>query len=88
MQMAADRPSQPEVFAQGAALVVGAEKTTLLQKRNHSVGEVLQATRQNIRHQIEAVGSAAFEPVFDIVGNLFRCADDNTMSAAARKRAD
>jgi len=88
MQVAADRPSQPEVFTQRAALVFGTEKTTLLQKRNHAIGEVLQATGQNIRHQIETVGSAAFEPVLDIVGNLFRRADDNTMSATARKRAD
>ena len=88
MQVATDRPSQSEVFTQRAALVLGTEKTTLLQKRNHTVGEVLQAARQNIRHQIETVSSAAFEPVFDIVSDLFRRADDDTMSAAARKRAD
>lgn len=87
-QMAAERTRQREVVAQRTSFVIGAENAALLQQRNHAVGELLKPARQNIRHQIEAVGGAAFEPVLDVVGDLFRRADDDTMSAAARQRAN
>ena len=82
------RPGQPEVLAQRAAGVLGAEEAAPLKNRHHAIDEVLQAVRQRVRHQVEVVGRTALEPVLDVVGDLFGGADDDAVSAAAGECAD
>jgi hypothetical protein len=63
-------PGQAQVLAQGAALVFGAEQAAPAQLGQHQLDEVGQAVRQGRPHHVEAVGRAAAEPVFELVGHL------------------
>src|SRR5450830_2050 len=59
---ATSRARQSQMFAQGGALIVMTEDAASLQNRHHPIDEILQAARQGIGHQIEAVGSTGAEP--------------------------
>src|ERR1700744_2444379 len=79
---------EAEVLAQRAAFISGAKNATLLQERHDAIGKILQAARQNVGHQVKAIGGAGVEPMLDVVGDLLLGPDDHTVPAAARKRAD
>jgi len=76
------------MLAHRAAGVLGAEDAAPLKNGHDAIDEVLQAVRQRVRHQVEAVGSAALEPMLDVVGDLFGGADDDAVPAAAGQCAD
>src|ERR1700727_2269668 len=63
-------PLEPVVIAQRGALVLVAEQPSAAQLRDHVVDERLQVARQRRRHDVEAVGRALANPLFDRVGEL------------------
>src|SRR5215510_15836099 len=64
------RPCKPIMLAQRLALVRCTEKSAPLQYRYHLRAEHVQHRRQQWRHDVEAVGGAVLEPVFDQIGDL------------------
>ena len=72
---------QTKVIAQGRAGVVGAEQAALLQDRHDPVGEGVELAWEEGRHDVEAIGGAGLEPVFQDVGNLRRTADQQQVAA-------
>jgi hypothetical protein len=71
------------MVAQRRAAIVLAEQAAAMQDRHHRVDEDLEPGRQYIRHQIEAVGGAGSKPCLDVVGDVFRRADDDAMADTA-----
>src|ERR1700744_4134411 len=79
---------EAEMLAQRAAFIVGAKNAALLQERHDAIGKILQAARQNVGHQVKAIGGASVEPMLDVIGDLLGSPDDHAMPTATRKRTD
>src|SRR4051812_22582811 len=60
---------QPEVVAQGRAVVVGAEGAALLQEWNDFIGEPIETAGRDVRHQDEAVAHPLVDELFHLVGD-------------------
>ena len=71
------------MVAQGRAGVVGAEQAALLQDRHDLIGEGVELAGEEGRHDVEAVGGAGLEPIFQHVGDLGRTADQQQVAARA-----
>src|SRR5690606_41770534 len=67
---------QPQILAQGRALVLGAEDAALLQPRHDLPGEGLEATGLVGHLQGEPVGGTVLEPVLQTVRDLVRGSDE------------
>ena len=74
--------------AQRLALICATENASLLKNRHDTLRKGFETIGQNVRHQIEAIGGAVFEPVLDVIGDLLRRAYDHAMPAAARQRTN
>src|ERR1700722_2964641 len=77
------RKRQPEIFAQRLAFVFATEQAAALQLRNEQIDDVLDPARYRQRQDVEAVGRAAAEPLFERVGDFGRGADDDAVAALA-----
>src|SRR5262245_10816765 len=68
--IAARRPRQAEVLAQGAALVLRAEEAPPSQLGQYEFDEIVESAGQERRHQVEAVAAVAAEPFLHVVDDL------------------
>src|SRR3984957_410637 len=71
----AARPGQTEAVAQRGAGVFRAEQAAAAQLGRDVLDEQLQAAREDVEVQVEAVGGPRGEPVLHVVGDLLRRAD-------------
>ncbi len=69
--------------AQRRRLVFVPEQLAPAQFRHDVVDEVAQAGREDVEHDVEAVGSTATEPGLHRIGDLLGSTGENAMSAAA-----
>ena len=72
-----DRPAimrkrQPEIFAQRLAFVFATEQAAALQFGNEQIDDVFEPARKGQRQNVETVGRAAAEPLFERVGDFGR----------------
>src|SRR5262249_47745656 len=82
------RGGHPPVLAQGFARVRRTEQTTALELRHDEADEVLVSSWNVGRGNHEAVASAFDQPLFELITNLFRPADDCIMHSAAAADVD
>src|SRR3954470_20984889 len=75
------RTRQANVSAQGAAFVLCAEQAATLQLRNHQFAEFIDAGREHLRHDVEAVSRAAAVPLLQRVGDVGGGAERDAMAA-------
>ena len=74
--------------AQRAAGVLISEQATLAEQGDDVLGERLKAGREDGGHDVEAVGRSRPGPFLDRVGDLFGCAGEGPVAAAAAQAAD
>src|SRR5689334_16743796 len=75
------------MLAQSAAFIVRAEQAAPLQFWHDQGAEGVELAGEPGRHDVEAVGRAAFEARLQFIGYLRRRADDPPMAARAGKMA-
>jgi hypothetical protein len=81
------RARQAEVFAQGLALVLGAEQAAPLQLGHDLVHEVVETARQVGEHDVEAVAASVTSHSSIVVGDHLRRADHGKPAIAAERLA-
>src|SRR5450830_1129673 len=72
---------QPQMIAQRAALIFGAEQAASLQLRHHQINEIIKSGREVGWHDVETIGSLSMEPFFQCIGNVLRRAADDAVTA-------
>ena len=77
------RPGQAQVLAQCAAGVLAPEQAAPAQFRQHQFDEIVQATGQPGRHDVEAVRAFFLEPLLQLVGDARGRAHHLLMAARA-----
>src|SRR6187549_2161543 len=78
------RPRQAEIVAQCLSFILGAEQTTALQLGHHKLAKIIVRPGNVRRHDRKAVACSLGEPVFHVVGDLFRCADEHVLAPRPR----
>src|SRR5262244_1960461 len=63
------RPRQPEILAQGPALIFPPEDAAALELRHHAQDDVVEPLGQIGEHDVEAVAAARLQPFLHLVGD-------------------